>query len=284
MKPNAKGNRMLSVVKKAHPEDPIINHPLFRPETITTHAPLLETDYNLHKSNSTYFSDLDISRSKVMGRLLAAVWPLSDIRVEVRADSNDPNSEMKLQKVKGRAATILGAVHTTFRKEIAPYASYNVQSRVLSWDNRWIYIGTWFLKPASKPKEKPTVLACSLSKYIVKKGRITVRPELMFAAGGLLPPKPGTIMNGTADASTATTTESSTVQEAADMTQRAARLVADATSSTSSEANANEEEWTWEEVEKERLRGAELVTKWAALDGELEEEFNEDFAVRSSTS
>ncbi|GME27100.1 uncharacterized protein LTHEOB_11190 [Neofusicoccum parvum] len=35
---------------------------LFLPAISATRAPLTECDYNFHKSNSTYFTDLDISR------------------------------------------------------------------------------------------------------------------------------------------------------------------------------------------------------------------------------
>ena len=36
----------------------------------STRAPLLETDYNLHKSNSTYFSDMDISRTQLFTAII----------------------------------------------------------------------------------------------------------------------------------------------------------------------------------------------------------------------
>src|SRR5438045_3403928 len=40
---------------------------LFKPMiTVPFRTPLLETDYNLHKSNSTYFSDLDMARTQLV--------------------------------------------------------------------------------------------------------------------------------------------------------------------------------------------------------------------------
>src|ERR1700743_1360053 len=35
-----------------------------------SHASLWETDYNLHKSNSTYFADLDVARTHLVAALL----------------------------------------------------------------------------------------------------------------------------------------------------------------------------------------------------------------------
>ncbi|KAF5015666.1 hypothetical protein F66182_12914, partial [Fusarium sp. NRRL 66182] len=68
-------------------------------------------------------------------------------------------------------------------REIAAYTWYDVESRVLGWDSRWLYIGSWFVDR----KDKKKLYACSLSKYILKKGRITVRPDLFLEEAGWLP-------------------------------------------------------------------------------------------------
>ncbi|KAL7900319.1 hypothetical protein HDV64DRAFT_246178 [Trichoderma sp. TUCIM 5745] len=135
---------------------------------------------NLHKSNSTFFTDLDISRIKLMGRIIAPAWPMDNMEIEYKGR----DGTNKKEKVKGRPALILGATHTSFKRELRPYASYNVESRILGWDSRWIYVGSWFL---SKSKSKKKVYATSLSKYIIKKGRITVRPEQFFVECGWIP-------------------------------------------------------------------------------------------------
>lgn len=47
---------------------------------------------------------------------------------------------------------LLGSVQTTFKKEIALFQPYEVWSRILTWDRKWIYIVTHFVKKgAVKP-------------------------------------------------------------------------------------------------------------------------------------
>ncbi|PNP46854.1 hypothetical protein TGAMA5MH_01806 [Trichoderma gamsii] len=172
--------RKVALVQKKNAGDSIEKHPLFKPDIISTYVPLLEIDMNLHKSNSTFFTDLDISRIKLMGRIIAPAWPMDNMEIEYKGR----DGTNKKEKVKGRPALILGATHTSFKRELRPYASYNVESRILGWDSRWIYVGSWFL---SKSTSKKKVYATSLSKYIIKKGRITVRPEQFFVECGWIP-------------------------------------------------------------------------------------------------
>jgi hypothetical protein len=53
---------------------------------------------------------------------------------------------------KGRFGIMLGAVECTFKKEIKPYEPYEMWTRVLTWDRKWLYIITHFVKKgAVKP-------------------------------------------------------------------------------------------------------------------------------------
>jgi hypothetical protein len=92
-------------------------------------------------------------------------------------------------------------------------------TRVLTWDHKWLYVVTHFVRkdaaepngislypsqqtpPASRKsslvdelltkdgKKKPVIYASALSKCVFKKGRVTIAPEVMLEASGLLPPK-----------------------------------------------------------------------------------------------
>lgn len=54
---------------------------------------------------------------------------------------------------KGRFEIRLGGVSCLFRKEIKPYEKFEVWTRVLSWDQKWLYIICHFVKPGVvKPK------------------------------------------------------------------------------------------------------------------------------------
>jgi hypothetical protein len=145
-------------------------HPVFRPVSIWTSSPLLEIDYNLHKSNSTYFSDMDISRTALVTNLLSAGF-------------RSGNAELERQGHKGPNNVILGSVHTSYHKEIKPYERYEIRSRLLGWDQKWVIILSTFIRPGAKGKPE-TVLASALSKYVVKKARYTVPPENCLAAAG----------------------------------------------------------------------------------------------------
>ena len=145
-------------------------HPVFRPISIWTSAPLFEIDYNLHKSNSTYFSDMDISRTALVTNLLSAGF-------------RSGNAELERQGHKGPNNVILGSVHTSYHKEIKPYERYEIRSRVLGWDQKWLIILSTFIRPGAKGKPE-TILASALSKYVVKKARYTVPPESCLAAAG----------------------------------------------------------------------------------------------------
>ena len=103
----------------------------------------------------------------------------------------------------------LGAVSCNFKKELKPYESYEMWTRILSWDEKWIWLVTHFVrKDASRPKSyalypqqkgdfqdgkgnefdpKSGMVASSLSKCVFKQGRKTISPEFMMRASGLLP-------------------------------------------------------------------------------------------------
>jgi hypothetical protein len=92
-------------------------------------------------------------------------------------------------------------------------------TRVLTWDHKWLYVVTHFVRkdaaeptgfslypsqrtppssrrnsvaaeqPSKDGKKKPVIYASALSKCVFKKGRVTIAPEVMLEASGLLPPK-----------------------------------------------------------------------------------------------
>ncbi|UNI16451.1 hypothetical protein JDV02_002883 [Purpureocillium takamizusanense] len=215
-------------------------HPLFRPEIISSHVPPAEIDFNLHKSNSTFFTDLDIARIKLVGRIMAPAWPLDRMLVEYKGR----DGEMKRERVKGRPALALGATYTSFKREMKVLARYDVESRILGWDSRWLYIGSWFLSKKGG-KGNRQLFASSLSKYIVKKGRITVRPEQFLTESGWIPPRPESSANSNGSES--------------------------GHGSGGNTTQKNQDSWTWEEIESHRLKGMSVVGGWADVDLRLEE-------------
>lgn len=254
---------------------------LFQPVITRSHAPIAECDYNRHKSNSTYFTDLDVTRSHLVTCLL---------RSGIRSLATNPGQVIMPDgsKAKGRWFIMLGSVMTSFKREIKPYEGYEMWSRLLCWDRKWIYILTHFVKAGTVVPDGYTlddgtfasrflgvrgrkgtgkiddvnreghanknVFASAISKYCCKLGRYTIHPEVTFNASGLLPPRPGgwNLMDG----SFREETESSKAQS---------------NGHADAPADSVSDEWDWKRIEAENARGMKYAQHFAALDGLLEE-------------
>lgn len=109
----------------------------------------------------------------------------------------------------------LGGVMCDFRKEIRAFERYDVWTRLLAWDEKWLYVMSHVVKKGSKRPTANTlqpfeshssrkaesaddkrdlskiVFASSLAKYVVKKGRLTIAPELVLRRSDVLPERDG---------------------------------------------------------------------------------------------
>ncbi|KAF2814023.1 uncharacterized protein BDZ99DRAFT_567719 [Mytilinidion resinicola] len=172
---------------------------LFLPVFTSSYTPLVDLDYNLHKSNSTFFTDLDANRTELMLALFKNVMaPLKQNQTQAKATT------LKTKTIN------LGGTACVFKKPIPPFARYEVSSRLLCWDAKWIYVVSHFTKPgASKPtafvlggqakmergggKKREAgdegVYASAIARYVFKAGRVTVKPEEIIEECGLLPEK-----------------------------------------------------------------------------------------------
>ena len=214
---------------------------------------------------------------------------------------------------KGRFEVRLGGVSCQFRKEIKPYEKFEVWTRVLCWDRKWLYVICHFIKPGvTGPKiytlqpwrkgrqqkdhgpeangrangnvtptqaPHPAIFATGIAKYVFKKGRLTIPPERVLRASQLLPPKPAD--HKTPPASSTPTPESTsntaaTVSIVDQITPGNAEDVVVA--SLKADVENENGEWTWEKVEEERKRGLKIADMWGALEG-LNGEFAGDGGV-----
>lgn len=256
---------------------------------VTSRTPLLETDYNLHKSNSTYFSDLDVSRTALVSRIYSpGVGMVSkELDQEFLAASKRDGKPAPRRKP---VSIVLGSVYCTFKREIKPFELYEMHSKVISWDAKWMYILTCFMRPARRSGDEKAVLAVAVSKYVVKKGRLTVPPERILRTGGFLPPVPEgevkTALVDSAEASgvdtpasgegiTATSgVDGSLVREVLKMSDD--QIPGQETLEKQQKENSDSwsaEDWTWERIEQERLRGLEIVAGYTDLDTKLFDEW-----------
>lgn len=133
---------------------------LLKPELYKTHCSLLECDFYLHKSNSTYFSDLDLARTDLLLRKLYLFF-------------------WKVKKESGSFPMLpVGSVVCHFKKEIKPFAKYDIFSSIFAWDDRWVFM-------LSKFMIGDKLHALALTRSVFKTGRKTWKPAEMFEACGL---------------------------------------------------------------------------------------------------
>lgn len=167
---------------------------LFLPAISATHSPAMECDYNLHKSNATYLTDLDTCRGNLMLLFFGKHWhPIPGPK---------------------HLNMILGGCLCVWKKEIKPYQRFEVWTRIISWDEKWLYVVSHFVKAGvfdpeeyvmrpyqakSKGKGKgkkstgkdadrlKAIYASSVSKYVIKNNRRTIPPEQILQKVGLYP-------------------------------------------------------------------------------------------------
>ncbi|KAL3433446.1 hypothetical protein BDV09DRAFT_172002 [Aspergillus tetrazonus] len=159
--------------------------------------PVIECDYNLHKSNSTFFSDLDINRTQLMMAHFKHVLSTASMPGKTKT-ANDNGDD---QERKRPLMMAMGGVSCLFHREIKPLQRYEVWSRVLAWDEKWVYVVSYFVKKGSLSRDgnfkgdldldpkvnAKVVLASCMARYVFKEGRITVKPERVLQECGLLP-------------------------------------------------------------------------------------------------
>lgn len=141
---------------------------IFEPTSITTITPFLEMDFNLHKSNSTYFTDMDISRTCLFTKLLRKFF----------LEYNDPEAP-KLKRHQFIYSP-LGSTSMVFKREITPYIPYKVESRIVGWTSKWLFVLSIFKSISG------SVYAYGVSKYVLKQQRKTIPPEKAIEFVGLL--------------------------------------------------------------------------------------------------
>jgi hypothetical protein len=148
----------------------------------------MDLDINMHKSNSTFFADADINRAELLTRLLS--------RGLAAAGPKDSKSAPT-------AIPLLAAVQCSFKREIGPFQAYDISSRILAWDDKSLFMVTYFLKRGARLSPdlevdggpagvlgdsgvRRSVYAVMVTRYVCKAGRETVAPKTVLEASGLL--------------------------------------------------------------------------------------------------
>ncbi|EPQ62911.1 hypothetical protein BGT96224_3620 [Blumeria graminis f. sp. tritici 96224] len=227
----------------------------------------MEIDFNIHKTNSSYFADVDIARAHL-------ICTLFSVGIEHCRGGTGAYTGADVPFF----SCALGAVSCSFKRELKAYESYELWTRVLSWDEKWIYLITHFVRRGTvKPKDytlypeqnpnapelsetegerhaeqqasldvlscHPGVVATALSKCVFKSGRRTIPPAFMFKMSGILPP-----------VSSHKPTESAENCDDSDSQHGSCK-----SSDSGIALNNDDEESEIDRVEKERARGMEVA-------------------------
>lgn len=129
-----------------------------------------ECDFNFHLSNSSYPRAFDHARVECGTRLF-------------------------LRGYLDGSWIALGGTSFRFLQEIPLGAIYWIRIRILTWDDKWMYIQGEFITKPKKSKliapesdgDKYLVNCVALAKTCIKSGRKTIPPWLFFAANGYAP-------------------------------------------------------------------------------------------------
>ncbi|CUS15260.1 unnamed protein product [Tuber aestivum] len=228
---------------------------LFSPITTSSRSPLYESDLNMHKSNSTYFSDLDIARTHLVCHLI--------------------KKSLSIRRKSGKQLYVaLAGVSALFRREIKPFEKYEVVTRLLCWDTKWVFVASHFTALKRGPDGKRKIFATCISKYVFKQGRVTIPPEEVFRESGLLPDRPIGARELTPSASGATSPRDDELVEISGKAIATAEAVGGSDGDalmrdldrSLTQKGEGDEYWTWERIEAERKRGCEIAKYMIGLD------------------
>lgn len=127
----------------------------------------MECDFYLHKSNSTYLTDHDAEKSRLMSRLLSPAY------FEYTSKGQTPPHPA------------LAGVNAVFRRPIKPYSEYSIHTRTLTWNHTCFWVISYFVKASHC--NNPVVLGYCVSRLVFKtRDGTTVAPRAPFEAAGLL--------------------------------------------------------------------------------------------------
>ena len=263
---------------------------LFAPMITSSFNTLYDCDYNFHKSNSTYFQDLDVARAHLMGCI---------IRTGLARLNNGDEEGLPTDttKQKGKYFIALGAVSCFFQRQIEPLQQFEIYTRVLSWDRKWVYCvshivkkgaiepDSYALQPWKRSKRRHEdikkeeedlnkhIFASSLARYCFKKGRLTINPETVLERSRLLPPRPtgvglpprAEVPTNDATPAPAETPATPDMNGAPSSPEAIATEIGRRLSNVANLAPSQDDDWTWDDMERERLRGLKIASHFDAL-------------------
>lgn len=143
---------------------------LFKWISLGSYVSPFDVDMYLNKSQSSYFPDLDLSRTTTLARVFQKLF----------LDYHDNvNGEFKSQGLANIPYIPIETVQCSFNLDLKLFHGYVTSSRIFAWDQKWLII-------LSKFTSGEKIHAYALTKYVLKKnGKLTMVPEEYIKACGL---------------------------------------------------------------------------------------------------
>lgn len=263
---------------------------LFAPMITSSYNTPYDCDYNFHKSNSTYFGDLDVARAHYMGCIIRTGL--------ARLNKGDEEGLPKdTSKESGKYIIALGGLSCFFQRQIGPLQQYEIYTRLLSWDRKWLYCvshvvrkgaikpDSYVLQPGKKSKRRPDevmkededltkhIFATSVARYVFKKGRLTINPEIVLERSRLLPARPAgvglpprtEVLTSDVTPAPAETPATPAMNGGLSSPDAVVTEVSDRLGKVADKSGSEDDGWTWDDMEIERLRGLKIASHFDAL-------------------
>lgn len=111
------------------------------------------------------------------------------------------------------------------------------------------------------------IFATSVARYVFKKGRLTINPEIVLERSHLLPPRPsGVGLPPRAESIVPTpAAETPALNGTAASPEDVASEVSSKLGQVATETTTADDGWTWDDMERERLRGLKTASHFDAL-------------------
>ncbi|EGV65632.1 hypothetical protein PSN45_003594 [Yamadazyma tenuis] len=145
---------------------------VFEPNVYSSYVSPLEYDMFLHKSNSTYFADMDFARMKLL---------CQNMQKGFFTYMFNEYNDFKKASVFNYPFVPVARVECTFKKELKLFEKFDVVSRVGAWDDKWLYVISKFVKTSDN-----RTVAIGVTRYVFKLGRITIPPKEFIKRSELL--------------------------------------------------------------------------------------------------
>lgn len=146
---------------------------VFQTSIFKSYVSPLEIDMFIHKSNSTYFTDMDLARMSLILRVFQKYW---------YQEYDNDFGDYKTKAISNMPYAPIAMVQCTFKKELKVFERFEIHSRIIAWDEKWLFVLSEFVIPKTG-----RICAVAVTKYVFKKGggRTTIPPEEMIKSCGM---------------------------------------------------------------------------------------------------